>query len=69
MFFSSKPRHDCRLFTLKAIEYWEGSKLPILKEFDEFKLRKLILAEWFNSPANNIESKSAFVAKGKEKIA
>lgn len=37
-------------------------------EFDEFKLRKQVLLEWFHSPANQIECKSDFISKGKEKM-
>ncbi|PVH32163.1 hypothetical protein PAHAL_9G336200 [Panicum hallii] len=59
--------HDCGLFTLKAIEYWDGCKLPNLKEFDKFTMRKQILAKWFHSPANKIERKSDFCLEGKGK--
>ena len=68
MIFSPNS-HDCGLFTLKAIEYWDGHNLPNLMEFDELKLRKLVVVEWFHSPANKLQHKTAFVSKGKAKIA
>ena len=66
--FFLKYSHDCGLFTLKAIEHWDGVNLPNLTEFDEMKLRMKVLAEWFYSPANKLEHKSAFVSKGKAKM-
>ena len=34
-------------------------------EFDEMKLRKQVVVEWFRSPANKLQHKTAFVSKGK----
>lgn len=61
--------HDCGLFTLKAIEYWDGHNLPNLMELDELKLRKLVVAERFHSPVSKLQHKTVFPSKGKEKIA
>ena len=59
--------HDCGLFTLKAIEHWDGHNLPNMMEFDEMKLRKRVLLEWLQSPANKLENKTELFSKGKAK--
>ena len=61
--------HDCGLFTLKAIEHWDGHNLPNMMEFDEMKLRKQVLLEWLQSPANKLENKTELFSKGKGKMA
>ena len=67
--FFLQNSHDCGLFTLKAMEYWDGENLPNLMELDELKLRKLVLTEWFHSPVNKLQYKATFLYKEKGKIA
>ena len=66
-FCALKLSHDCGLFTFKAIEHWNGHNLPNIMEFDEIKLRKRVLLEWIQSPANKLENKTELFSKGKEK--
>ncbi|CAN6289143.1 unnamed protein product [Urochloa humidicola] len=47
--------HDCGLFTIKAIQYWNGSRLPELIGYDEMKLRKEVLFDCINSSANEVD--------------
>jgi hypothetical protein len=55
------------LFTLKAIEYWDGSRLPKLIGYNEMKLRKDVLFECVNSPTNKIDRRNMFFSKSKVK--
>ena len=36
-------------------------------EFDEMKLRKRVILEWLQSPANKLENKTELFSKGKGK--
>ncbi|CAL5086231.1 unnamed protein product [Urochloa decumbens] len=56
--FTQFGSHDCGLFTLMAIQYWDGKRLPDLIGFDEMKLRKHVLFEIINNSANMINWKS-----------
>jgi hypothetical protein len=53
------------LFTLKAIEYWDGSRLPKLIGYNEMKLRKNVLFECVNNPTNKIDWRNVFFSKSK----
>ena len=54
----SHGSHDCGLFTLKAIEYWDGSWLPKIIGSSEVNLRKQVLHEWITIRANQADWKS-----------
>lgn len=49
------------------MQCWDGSRLPKLIGYDEFKLRKDMLFEWINSPTNKIDWRNCLLSKMKSK--
>ncbi|KAJ1256793.1 hypothetical protein BS78_K311300 [Paspalum vaginatum] len=79
--FVNEPRfkqfstHDCGLFTLKAIEHWDGVKLPQIRGNDEINSRRRMLCEWIRSPGNEVDGMNILInatmqkhTKGKVKM-
>ncbi|RCV21181.1 hypothetical protein SETIT_4G117900v2 [Setaria italica] len=50
-----------------AMQCWDGSRLPKLIGYGEFKLRKDMLFEWINSPTNKIDWRNCLLSKMKSK--
>ena len=67
IFFALCFCHDCSLFTLKTMQYWDGSTLPRLKGLNDLKLRKEMFFQWINSPIYKIDWKDVFSSDEKKK--
>ncbi|KAJ1265028.1 hypothetical protein BS78_08G046800, partial [Paspalum vaginatum] len=63
--FINEPRHDCGLFTLKAIEHCDGVKLPEIRGNDEINLRRRMLCEWIRSPENEVNGMNILINDSK----
>ncbi|CAO2146193.1 unnamed protein product, partial [Urochloa humidicola] len=47
--------HDCGLFTILAIQHWDGRRFPGIIGYDDSKLRKDVLFQIINNSVNKVD--------------